>query len=122
MDIEEVTSTTYTLVADDIGKTIKVRVSFTDDGGNEETLTSAPTAEVEAKLNIPATGLPTISGKAQVGETLTAHTSGIADPNGLENANFGYQWLADRYGHRRGHGQGLHPGCRRQGQLRKGSE
>ena len=94
MDIEEVTSTTYTLVADDIGKTIKVRVSFTDDGGNEETLTSAPTAEVEAKLNIPATGLPTISGKAQVGETLTAHTSGIADPNGLENANFGYQWLA----------------------------
>ena len=95
MDIEEVTSTSYTLVADDIGKTIKVRVSFTDDGGNEETLTSAPTAAVEAKLNIPATGLPTISGKAQVGETLTADTSGVADHNGLENANFSYQWLAD---------------------------
>ena len=95
MDIQEVTSTSHTLVADDIGKTIKVRVSFTDDGGNEETLTSAPTAAVEAKLNIPATGLPTISGKAQVGETLTADTSGIADHNGLENANFSYQWLAD---------------------------
>ena len=94
-DIEEVTSTTYTLVADDIGKTIKVRVSFTDDGGNEETLTSAPTSAVEAKLNIPATGLPTIRGRAQVGETLTADTTGIADHNGLENATFGYQWLAD---------------------------
>ena len=95
MNIEEVTSTTYTLVADDIGKTIKVRVSFTDDGGNEETLTSAPTAAVEAKLNIPATGLPTIRGRAQVGETLTADASGIADHNGLENANSSYQWLAD---------------------------
>ena len=94
-DIEEVTSTTYTLVADDIGKTIKVRVSFTDDGGNEETLTSAPTSAVEAKLNIPATGLPTIRGRAQVGETLTADTTGIADHNGLENTTFGYQWLAD---------------------------
>ena len=95
MDIQEVTSTSYTLVADDIGKTIKVRVSFTDDGGNEETLTSAPTGAVEAKLNIPATGLLTIRGKAQVGETLTADTSGVADHNGLENANFSYQWLAD---------------------------
>ena len=94
-DIEEVTSTTYTLVADDIGKTIKVRVSFTDDGGNEETLTSAPTSAVEAKLNIPATGLPTIRGRVQVGKTLTADTTGVADPNGLENATFGYQWLAD---------------------------
>ena len=95
MDIQEVTSTSYTLVTDDIGKTIKVRVSFTDDGGNEETLTSAPTAAVEAKLNIPATGLPTIRGRAQVGETLTADASGIADHNGLENANSSYQWLAD---------------------------
>ena len=45
--------------------------------------------------NTPATGLLTISGKAQVGETLTADTSGVADHNGLENANFSYQWLAD---------------------------
>ena len=44
---------------------------------------------------ISATGPPTISGRAQVGETLTADTSGIADHNGLENATFGYQWLAE---------------------------
>ena len=43
----------------------------------------------------PATGAPTLSGTAQVGETLTANTSGIADADGLSNATFSYQWLAD---------------------------
>ena len=38
---------------------------------------------------------PTISGTPQVGETLTADTSGIADEDGLDNAAFTYQWLAD---------------------------
>ena len=45
--------------------------------------------------NNPATGAPTISGTAQVGETLTADKSGIADADGLANATFNYQWLAD---------------------------
>ena len=43
----------------------------------------------------PATGAPAITGTAQVGETLTADTSGIADPDGLDNTTFSYQWLAD---------------------------
>ena len=30
-----------------------------------------------------------------MGETLTADTSGIADEDGLDNASFSYQWLAD---------------------------
>ncbi len=38
--IQGSTDTSYTLTADDAGKTVKVRVSFTDDAGNEETLTS----------------------------------------------------------------------------------
>ncbi len=45
--------------------------------------------------NSPATGAPTISGTARVAETLTAHTGGIADDNGLGNATFTYQWQAD---------------------------
>ena len=45
--------------------------------------------------NTPATGLPTISGTAQVGETLTADTSGIADEDGLDAAVFSYQWIAN---------------------------
>ena len=94
-DIQGETASTYTLVTDDVGKAIKVRVSFTDDATNEETLNSAATAAVAAKPNSLATGAPTISGTAQVGETLTANTTGIADKDGLTNAVFGYQWLAD---------------------------
>ena len=77
------------------GKTVKVRVSFTDDGGNDETLTSAATEAVAAKPNSPATGAPTISGTAQVGETLTADTSGISDADRLTSVTHSYQWLAD---------------------------
>ena len=202
-DISGATNATYTLVAGDEGKAIKVRVSFTDDAGNDESLTSEPTtvvaaapppppdnvravahksgaveltwdapqdstvtgyrierrpaggdhgdqqrshgqprdhhtlvedtgsadtgytdesaeqgveyeyrvsarneagtgeesdwvnAEEATASNSPATGTPTISGTAQVGETLTANTSGIADADGLSNVQYEYQWLAD---------------------------
>ncbi len=94
-DISGATDATYTLADSDEGKAVSVTVSFTDDTGNEESLTSAATAAVEAKPNTPATGAPTIGGTAQVGETLTADTSGIADEDGLDDASFSYQWLAD---------------------------
>ena len=94
-EIAGATGYTYTLADTDAGKTIKVRVSFTDDADKEETLTSAGTAAVTAKPNSPAAGAPTITGTAQVGETLVADTSGIADEDGLENVSFSYEWLAD---------------------------
>ncbi len=53
------------------------------------------TAVVVARPNLPATGTPSISGTAQVGETLTADTSAIADRNGLAATALRYQWLAD---------------------------
>ena len=218
-DIAGSTGATYTVVSGDVGKAIRMRVAFTDDGGNEETLTSAPTVvtaaglqlqsatvdgvtltltysevldnrgtlgktpfavnvngsprslsgvavggsnlllllstAVEAgdtvtvdytapegqdfirdtlgrkaasfsgqavtndtasaredtakgledtangledtaasSLNTPATGLPNITGTAQVEETLTADINGISDDDGLDNASFAYQWLA----------------------------
>ena len=208
-DISGATSSAYTLVETDEGKTIKVRVSFTDDRGQQETLTSGATAIVAAspspltasihgaptshdgqsvlklelrfseefsisyvtlrdhaftvtggsvvgarrlergrnirwelgvrpdsnadvtvvlpvttdcatqgaictgdgrKLsnrlelavdgpvvsspNSAATGAPTIGGTAQVGQTLTASTSGITDSDGLSNATFAFQWLS----------------------------
>ena len=97
IDISGATGSTYTLADADEGKAIKVQVSFTDDAGNDETLTSAATDAVSAApaSNTPATGAPTVSGTAQVGETLTAGTSGIVDADGLTNATFNYQWLAD---------------------------
>ena len=94
-DISGAINATYTLAAEDEGKAIKVQVSFTDDADNEETLTSAATGAVDARLNSPAIGAPTITGTTQVGQTLTADTSGIADADGLTNATFSYQWLAD---------------------------
>ena len=83
-------ASTYALVDEDEGKTIKVQVTFTDDAGHEETLTSTATASVEARPNSPATGAPTISGTVQVRETLTASTSGIADTDGLTNVSYSY--------------------------------
>ena len=202
-EIQSATDSTYTLVSDDEGKSIKVRVSFTDDAGNDESLTSTSTATVAATVpraprsvdlqpsgtgrlevtwqapesnggsevtgykvqwklasgswetsadvsettstgtthtiasleldveyavrvfatnvvgdgpasdevtatavpltsqqqaatqNTPATGQPTISGTAQVGETLTTDTSGISDADGLDNAVFGYEWITN---------------------------
>ena len=88
------TDSTYTLVAADRGKAIKVKVSFTDNADHEETLTSAATWVVAAKSSTPATGAPTIDGTAQVRETLTADTSEIRDSDGLTNVIFEYQWMA----------------------------
>ena len=110
-DISGATGSSYTLVAADVGKAIKVSVSFTDDEGNAETLTSAATTAValtggstnslersdqeNVQENSAATGAPTINGTAWAGETLTAITTGISDTDGLANASFTYQWLAD---------------------------
>ena len=94
-DITGATSSSYTLVDADKGKTIQVKVSFRDDRNNQETLTSEATAAVEPRPNSPATGAPTISGTVRVGKTLTAETSDIADADGMSGAVFIYQWLAD---------------------------
>ncbi len=93
-DIAGATGSTYTLTSSEEGQTVQVRVTFTDDAGNDETLTSAATGEVEARPNNPATGAPAISGTPQVGETLTASTSDIDDSDGLTNVSYSYQWIA----------------------------
>ncbi len=93
-DIAGETDSTYTLVLADLGKTIKVQVTFTDDDDNAETLTSVATKAVAAAPNRAATGLPTISGTPQVEQTLTADTSAITDEDGLDDVSYSYQWLA----------------------------
>ena len=92
-EISGETDASYTLVADDEGKTIKVQVSFTDDAGNYEILTSAATEVVAARPNTAATGRPTISGTVRVGEVLTADTTGIGDADGVTNVSYSYQWV-----------------------------
>ena len=106
-DIAGATQITYQWPDADEANTVSVRVTFTDRGGNAESLTSpavgtaATTPPVNTPatgappVNTPATGAPTINGTAQVGQTLTADTSNIADSDGLANVVYQYQWLSD---------------------------
>ena len=84
----------YTITGLDNGVEYTVRAMAYNDNG-----VGVPSSEVrgtpEAPPNSPARGAPTISGTAQVGETLTADTGGIEDDDGLADAVYSYQWLAD---------------------------
>ena len=55
-DITDATDSSYTLVDADEGQAIKVEVTFADDAGNGESLTSGATGLVAARPNTPATG------------------------------------------------------------------
>ena len=81
----ELKATAYDDDGDALGT---LKVSFTVTAGQ-------PAQQPTVVPNTSATGVPTISGTAQVGETLTAETSGIADADGLTNVVFAYQWMAD---------------------------
>ena len=64
-------------------------------GTLEVSFTVIGTAAEEDVQNSPATGVPTISGTARVGQTLEAFTNGISDADGLDDVAYSYQWLAD---------------------------
>ena len=51
-----------------------------------------------ATANTPATGKPSITGTAQVGQPLTADVSGIMDADGLTNVSYTYQWYGETQG------------------------
>ena len=63
--------------------------------GESDTTNNCSGKATVTLTNNLATGAPTISGTAQVGQTMTASTSGIADADGLTNVSYSYQWLAD---------------------------
>ena len=76
-------------VTPDVGHAYRVKAINGDGSGD---------AACRTRPNTPATGAPTIGGTAQVGETLAADTSGIADTDGLTNVTYSYQWLGDDTG------------------------
>ena len=68
-------------------------LTFSDHG---LTWTDEQEVEVRLTVNRPATGAPAITGKPEVGETLTAGISGIMDEDGLPAAaQFAYQWISN---------------------------
>ena len=64
MDIDGATGSTYELTSSEQGQTIQVRVTFTDDANNEETLTSEATEAVTAAPVLPLTTSVTVSAPA----------------------------------------------------------
>ena len=64
-DIDGARAATYEVAPSDVGRTLKVRVTFTDDGGSEETVVSAATAPVAAAL--PAVSVRAVTGHVAEG-------------------------------------------------------
>ena len=95
-DIEDATASTYTLADAHEGKSMKLKSSFTNDADNTEALTSEATTPVgvQSSPNSPATGATTITGTAQIGNTLTVDITVISDDDRLKNATFTYRWVA----------------------------
>ena len=90
--IPNATASTLTLGQTEVGKEITVSVSYTDDGGTAQSVTSVATSAV-MNVNDDPTGEITISGTASQGNDLTAVTTALADEDGL--GTLSYQWLRD---------------------------
>ncbi|MFT4187362.1 MAG: carboxypeptidase regulatory-like domain-containing protein [Aeromicrobium sp.] len=84
------TDATFVLTAGQEGKKIAVRVTGSSPGYASAEAMSAETAEVE-RPSVLNTAVPTVSGTAMVGQTLTV-SPGTWSPS---NASLAYQWLAD---------------------------
>ncbi|WP_462157485.1 DUF4347 domain-containing protein [Pseudoalteromonas sp. GB56] len=89
--INGATGGSYLLTQADVGSQVTVSASYTDGGGSEESMTSAPTAVITDTNDAP-TGTVTITGTPTQGETLTA-SNDLADEDGLGIIT--YQWLRD---------------------------
>ena len=89
-DISGATAATYTLTADDVGKKVKVEVSFTDDFGSDEQRPSAPTATVTAPV-AAVCAVPSLSGRNVIwtGSMTVAVDPDNAGVFGFESGSFG---------------------------------
>jgi hypothetical protein len=90
-NISGATGSTYTLTQAEVGKTVTVVASYTDQLGTAESKSSSSTTSV-ANVNDLPTGSVTITGTATQGQTLTASNT-LADLDGLGTIT--YQWQAN---------------------------
>jgi hypothetical protein len=91
--IDNVSTATYRLNQADVGLAISVTVSYLDQQGKGQFLTSDASVAV-ASINDNPTGSVALSSYfPPKGRTLSVDTSTIKDPDGL--GSFSYQWLSD---------------------------
>ena len=79
-DISGATSAAYTVTAGDVGNAFKLRVTFDDDKGNPESLTSAPTATV-AVAQVEVSFGAAAYGAAEGGAAATVQVALDKDPH-----------------------------------------
>lgn len=85
------TAATFTLTDAELGTLITVNITYTDDDGYAEDVTSPSVGPVSAAaVNVP--GTVTISGSLVIGDTLTAT---VDDANGTATSVIAYQWQSD---------------------------
>ena len=93
-DISGSNEKTYKVTEADVGNTLRVQVTAKNDDGST-TANSKPTDAISGNAAPRATTKPSISGKPQVGETLTADPGRWAEGP----STFTYQWqLCDKNG------------------------
>ena len=83
---------TYTLGDADVGRLVRVIISYTDAQGFAESATSAATGVI-ANVNDAPTGGVSITGAAAENQVLTAVTSSLVDNDGLGTLH--YDWQRD---------------------------
>jgi alpha-tubulin suppressor-like RCC1 family protein len=87
-DIAGATESQYTLSSADVGDTLRARVGAVGSAGSLIAL-SPPTLPVAAKSTLRNSWLPSLSGTAKAGQTLTANPGSWVGPGAL---SYAYQW------------------------------
>ena len=80
----------HKLTVDQQNRRVRVVVSFIDDAGHLESVTSEATGPIAGNATAP-----TITGIERVQGELTAGTSSIFDPQGVDTTSFEYEWQAN---------------------------
>ena len=88
VNIVNETKESYAVSSSDIGKTISVKITYTDDNGYLESITSSPVTIT--RENSPPLGIVSIDGIASDGQVLSV-SNNLTDNDGMGQVS--YQWL-----------------------------
>lgn len=91
--ISGATNKVFNLAQAQVGQTISVVASYTDDEGFSETIASAPSTPI-ADVNDAPSGELALVGVAREDETVSVDASGLSDPDGAIQV-LSYQWLSN---------------------------